>query len=588
MLRLLAALALFAFAAIVLCTVLAHVLAVQADDHLEAEGRQALANAIEALQVLTPDIERADTKVMAFLERASALKGLRFEQEPVQSGRQVQSIMDGNGRIAGWFSWEQERPASSMVRKLLPFASLAGFALVGFAALAIRQVQRLNVLLASHANQMDKLEFEDPVTGLPNRSHFFARLDQALAGRKESQVLALAVLDLDAFDEVNDAMGYAAGDAVLAQIGKRLSEVLPRDSVIGRLDSDGFAIMLVRADVDLMVRAIESAAAALARPHWIDRLVQVSATIGVALAPRDGTDRDELFRRAHLALRTAKRRGRGRIGKASAEMEAEFQEQRFIKREAARALAAREFDLHYQPIVQAENGKVSGVEALLRWSHPLRGQIPPSLFVPIVEDAGLMDRLGEFVLRRALADAARWPHIYVSVNISPVQVRDRCFIETLASALRDSAMDPSRLVLEMTENVLIEDREEMTERLLEMRALGVRLALDDFGSGYSSLSYLQTLPFDRLKVDRSFVAALGRSANGGVIIQAIVALGRALGMGVVMEGVETEEQRVLLTLAGCNEMQGYLFAKPSAREAIDRLFARRSAPLDVPLLMANG
>jgi EAL domain-containing protein (putative c-di-GMP-specific phosphodiesterase class I) len=182
-----------------------------------------------------------------------------------------------------------------------------------------------------------------------------------------------------------------------------------------------------------------------------------------------------------------------------------------------------------------------------------------------------MDRLGEFALRRAIADAARWPDLYVSVNLSPVQVRDRGFIDLVSLVLKETGFEPARLVLEMTETVLIENPDETAARLQELRALGVRLALDDFGSGYSSLSYLQKLPFDKLKVDRSFVTALDQSANGGVIIQAIVTLGRALGMAVVIEGVETEEQRVLLRLAGCNEMQGYLFARPAAREAIDRL-----------------
>jgi EAL domain-containing protein (putative c-di-GMP-specific phosphodiesterase class I) len=199
------------------------------------------------------------------------------------------------------------------------------------------------------------------------------------------------------------------------------------------------------------------------------------------------------------------------------------------------------------------------------------------VFVPVAEEAGLMDRLGEFVLRRAVSDAARWPELYISVNLSPVQVRDRAFVDVVSAVLRESGFEPSRLMFEMTEGVLIDNPDEMTARLQELRALGVRLALDDFGSGYSSLSYLQTLPFDKLKVDRSFVMALNQSANGGVIIQAIVALGRALGMGVVIEGVETEEQRVLLRLAGCSEMQGYLFAKPTPRDEIDRLLAHANS-----------
>jgi EAL domain-containing protein (putative c-di-GMP-specific phosphodiesterase class I) len=226
----------------------------------------------------------------------------------------------------------------------------------------------------------------------------------------------------------------------------------------------------------------------------------------------------------------------------------------------------------------------------LRWQHPARGPIPPSVFVPVAEEGGFMDKLGEFVLRRAVSDAAQWPDLYVSINVSPVQVRNRAFVDTVAAVLRESAFEPSRLVLEMTEGVLIDNPDETTARLQELRALGVRLALDDFGSGYSSLRYLQTLPFDKVKVDRSFVVALDQSANGGVIIQAIVTLVRALGLGVVIEGVETEEQRVLLRLAGCNEMQGYLFAKPAPGYEIDRLLegAKATPETGRMLLRAAG
>jgi EAL domain-containing protein (putative c-di-GMP-specific phosphodiesterase class I) len=218
---------------------------------------------------------------------------------------------------------------------------------------------------------------------------------------------------------------------------------------------------------------------------------------------------------------------------------------------------------------------------LLRWTYKDRGAISPAQFIPVAEQIGLMDSLGEFVLRRALRDARNWPGLYISVNLSPVQMRDRGLVDVVREALRESATPPSKLMLEITEGVLIENPEEMLKRIGELRALGVRIALDDFGSGYSSLGYLQRFAFDKLKVDRSFVAALGRSPNAGVIIQAIVSLGRALGVTVVVEGVETEEQRVLLRLAGCDEMQGYLFARPAAAEAIDRLIKQTKAAKSV-------
>ena len=248
-------------------------------------------------------------------------------------------------------------------------------------------------------------------------------------------------------------------------------------------------------------------------------------------------------------------------------------EQQFIRNELPQALAETALDVHYQPIVTAAGGSIAGVEALLRWTHKEHGFISPAKFVPVAEQMGLMDELGSFVLRRALADATNWPGVYISVNLSPLQVRNRAIIEVVRQALADSGVAPSRLILEITEGVLIDNPEEMLRRMQELRALGVRIALDDFGSGYSSLGYLQRFPFDKLKIDRSFVTPLGRSPNAAVIVQAIVALGRALGVSIVVEGVETEEQRVLLRLAGCDEMQGFLFARPAPVETVARLIA---------------
>jgi diguanylate cyclase (GGDEF)-like protein len=576
-LRVIAPLALLVMIATVICVGFGFMLARQSDNELEAERRQSLAGAVEALRAASPNLARVEPGFVHVLERISGLKGLRFESEPVGGGRDVQSVLDQKGRIVGWFSWEPERPATAMMTRLLPLAVLIALGLVGFAALAMWQLSRLGLLLARSERHVQRLEYEDVLTGLPNHNHFFELLDQAIAARHGTEALAFAALDLDGFDEVNDALGYAGGDEVLAEIGKRLREALPRSAAVARLGSDEFALMITGKNAESALFITDSVRQALARPIRMSQVVQIKVSIGLAIAPRDGASRDELTRRADLALRTAKRRDRGTTVVFAAEMEAEFQERRFIKREVASALAAHAFDVYYQPIVKADGGAIAGVEALLRWNHPARGFIPPSVFVPVAEEAGLMDRLGEFVLRRAVSDAARWPDLYISVNLSPVQVRDRAFVDVVSAVLRESGFEPSRLMFEMTEGVLIDNPDEMTARLQELRALGVRLALDDFGSGYSSLSYLQTLPFDKLKVDRSFVMALNQSANGGVIIQAIVALGRALGMGVVIEGVETEEQRVLLRLAGCSEMQGYLFAKPTPRDEIDRLLAHANS-----------
>jgi len=245
------------------------------------------------------------------------------------------------------------------------------------------------------------------------------------------------------------------------------------------------------------------------------------------------------------------------------------------------AIARQDFEMHYQPIVAADGSGIVGVEALLRWMHASRGAIPPSTFIPVAEQNGLMGKLGAFALRRALHDAARWPDLFVAVNVSPLQLRDPHFVALVGDAIAESGIAASRVVLEMTEGVVIHDPDEALRRLEALRALGVNMALDDFGTGYSSLSYLQKFPFQRLKIDRAFVASLGAVGNAGAIIQSIVTLGHALGMSVLAEGVETDQQRVLLRLAGCDELQGFLFARPAPAAAIDALLAQAAggAPL---------
>jgi EAL domain-containing protein (putative c-di-GMP-specific phosphodiesterase class I) len=255
----------------------------------------------------------------------------------------------------------------------------------------------------------------------------------------------------------------------------------------------------------------------------------------------------------------------------AAELDRHSRDRLTVLSDLRHALESDEILIHYQPIVDAHTGAVVSAEALARWQHPELGMIPPGSFIPVAEQTGLMVQLGEFVLRRALADAVHWKDVYIGVNISPYQMRDRGLVGLVAAVLADTGLAPSRLMLEVTEGVLIENPDEAKERLEQLRALGVKIALDDFGSGYSSLSYLRRFPIDKLKIDKEFVSPLGRSSDGGVIIQAIMALGRALGLTVLCEGVETEEQRILLRLAGCDEMQGFLFAKPAPRAAIDRM-----------------
>jgi diguanylate cyclase (GGDEF)-like protein len=517
-------------------------------------------------------------KLAKDLGEASGVSGLGVQANAADAGGSARAFIDRHGRILGWFAWNAERPMS---RAVVPFLAILGFVascVILFALLSARLAGRSQREFAETVRRAGALANEDALTGLANRRRMLEFLDGALASRASGSVVTFAFVDLDNFKDVNDAHGHHGGDQLLAAVGERIQAALPEGALAGRFGGDEFALILTSDDTDAALRVIKGAVDAVSRPFWMNgQVVQLGATVGIAHAPSDGATRDDLIRRADLALRGAMKGWGGRICAFAPAMEAELEDRRFLKQELRRALGDGALDLHYQPIVNAEGTKICGVEALLRWNHPTRGAIPPNMFVPIAEQTGLMEALGEFVLRKALTDALRWPNLYIAINVSPVEIRSPGFVELITGVMTEVGIAPSRVVVEVTEGVLIDQPDEAQQRLEQLHALGVRLALDDFGVGYSSLSYLQRFPFDKLKIDKGFVAPLGRSANGGVIIQSIVGLGCALGLSVLAEGVETEEQRVLLRLAGCNEMQGFLFARPAARETIDELVAKVDA-----------
>ncbi|MFL9824541.1 putative bifunctional diguanylate cyclase/phosphodiesterase [Rhodoplanes sp. SY1] len=504
----------------------------------------------------------------------AGVRGLRFDTEPGQASGPLHSQTDSRGRIVGWFGWEMPDDAGNPAWLwLLPV--FGGAAFLGFAGLSLVQIRRAAGGLEQIEVELRRIAQEDPLTGMPNRRKIIAALGSALKNRGADESIAFVCLDLDSFKEINEVLGHDIGDRLIAEASERLRAVLPEAAEIGRIDGDEFAVVMAVRNGAVAIDAANACARRLAAPfHIRDQTINVTASVGLALAPRDGESAHELIRRADLAARAAKKAGRGRILAFHHGLEDEINERRFIEQELRLALAENGLTVAYQPIVAGDGLRMVGAEALVRWKHAVRGNIPPGVFVPVAEQAGLMIDLGELVLRRALADARDWPELFIAINLSPIQVRDRGLVRAVASALADSGIDPSRVVLEITEGVLIDNPEDAKQRLKELRALGVKIALDDFGSGYSSLSYLRRLPIDKLKIDKEFVAPLGRSANGGVILQAIVALGRALGLSVLAEGVETEEQRLLLRLAGCDEMQGYLFARPMPAAAFREMMGR--------------
>jgi len=583
--RLIVVLAVVSLGATLACAAIGYSLARDSDERLWIDQRIALRNAISEFRALFGHGREVDPRFVRMVEDSAGLKALKFELAPLPGEREMQPVLDADGRIAGFFTWERSYPMTQSVARLLPLVPSVAVVIIGFAGVSLRQLRCARNELAITEEQAERAADHDKLTGLSNHAKTLELLDLALAERGPEQVTIFALIEIDGMADVNAHLGVLASDKLYSAIARRMKEALPADALCGRIGSDEFAVTLTAGpefDVETMVRV---ALDAIGRPYWIDSVVRVSAHAGHAEAPRHAATRGELTRRTELALRAAARKGPGSIVAFEPSIDDDSTDQRFIRRELPRALSANELELHYQPIVAAKGTRIVGVEALLRWNHAVRGSIGPATFIPVAEQMGLMDALGNFVLRRALHDAQRWPSLYVAVNLSPVQMRDHGIVYLVRSALAESGVPAQRLMLEITEGVLIDNPDEMLKRIEDLHALGVRIALDDFGSGYSNLGYLQRFPLDKLKIDRSFVATLGQTANGGVIVQAIVTLGRALGLSVLVEGVETEEQRVLLRLAGCDEMQGFLFARPTPASAIDKLLAparnvadARSAP----------
>jgi diguanylate cyclase (GGDEF)-like protein len=409
----------------------------------------------------------------------------------------------------------------------------------------------------------------DALTDLPNRTLFRDKLEQEIRRIRRGGQLAVLYIDIDEFKSVNDSLGHPIGDELLKAIAARLSRCVRETDIVARLGGDEFAIVqtAVRnpAEVtDLVARIYQT----IREPYeCLGHQLAADASIGIALAPRDGADLDQLLKNADLAMYDAKADGRRTYRFFEPAMDARVQARRSLELDLRQALADGGFEIHYQPLVDLRGGQVTGCEALLRWCHPERGMISPAEFIPVAEDTGLINQLGEWVLTAACAEAAAWPgHVRLAVNVSPVQFKSRTLALKVASALAASGLSANRLELEITEAVLIRDDDAALAILHQLRAVGVRIALDDFGTGYSSLSYLQRFPFDKIKIDRCFIRDVAEPGGSSSIVQAVVNIAAARNMTTTAEGVETQQQLDVLRTLGCTQMQGYLFspAKPAA------------------------
>ena len=414
----------------------------------------------------------------------------------------------------------------------------------------------------------------DGLTDLPNRILFRERLEQSLKAMRPGEQLAVLYIDIDEFKSVNDALGHPVGDELLKGVAERLRGCLKETDVAARLGGDEFAVIQTaikdRSETNQLVDEIQSA---IRQPFdCMGHLITADASIGIALAPGDGADLDQLLKNADLALYGAKGDGRRTYRFFEAGMDQRARARRSLELDLRQAISDGSLETYYQPVLNIEDGKISSCEALLRWRHPERGMISPAEFIPIAEDSGLINQLGLWVLNTACAEAATWPdHIRVAVNVSPVQFRSPSLALNVAAALAACDLPASRLELEITEAVLIRDDEAALEMLHQLRKLGVRIALDDFGTGYSSLSYLQRFPFDKIKIDRSFIRDIAGPGASSSIVQAVVNIAAASDMTTTAEGVETEHQRNLLYILGCTEMQGYLFSPAIPAAEVRRL-----------------
>ncbi|WP_158807463.1 EAL domain-containing protein [Beijerinckia sp. L45] len=427
----------------------------------------------------------------------------------------------------------------------------------------------------------------DPLTGLPNRKHLNDRIADVVATVIGRTQVWMILVDLDRFKTVNDTLGHPIGDAVLKIVGRRLTSAMRDSDEVARLGGDEFALLIRgRPEPEAVATVARRLIDVLGRPYLIEgHLIHIGASLGIA-SSQDISEHDHLFKNADLALYAAKKAGRNTFSFFDPAMEARAHKRRAMEIDLRKAIALRQFELHYQPQIDLDLNTITGFEALVRWRHPEHGLVPPNDFIPLAEEIGLIVAIGEWVLREACRDAVHWPEsISVAVNVSPCQFENAAALVTsIEKALKASGLPGNRLEVEITESVLLRKESAVLSALHAMRALGVRIAMDDFGTGYSSLSQLSSFPFDKIKIDRSFVTSKGDCKDQNAIVRAITALGISLGMATIAEGVETSEELARIRANGCTSVQGYHFSRPLPIEQVDGLIAGFAArhPIATP------
>jgi diguanylate cyclase (GGDEF)-like protein len=538
-------------------------------------------------------IRRLDGSFLAQIRADYGIDGARFSwRDDAGPEERAQALRSHDGQVVGYMIWTPFAPGSAVFARLGPVLLIV-FLIVAVLVIAlIRRISSRTRQLKDSKAVVQHLAFHDSLTGLPNRVLFDDRLDHALAiyrGTAQHRV-ALLYLDLDRFKKVNDTLGHPAGDALIREFANRLRSIIRVTDTAARLGGDEFAIIqtevlsLTETEA-LCTRIIDIASA----PFLIDgNHVFVGVSIGVALAGKDGLDPTELTRRADIALYESKSHGRGQHKLFAASMDEPIRARQAAERDLRAALRAEDqLSVVYQPQYSALTGEIVGVEALVRWQHPEAGPMSAATFIPVAEETGLIEPLGEWVMAEACRAGREWPVATVSVNVSPVQLRNPHFANRAIGIISEAGIDPGRVELEITETALIENAEECARNLRLLRAFGIRIALDDFGTGYSSFKHLREFEVDRVKIDRTFVDKIDANAGGSAIIRAIIDLAHSTGLQATAEGVETEEQKAFLEAAGCDELQGFFMAMPMSGDEIRRLLGDAPAPRMEPTTSAR-
>jgi diguanylate cyclase (GGDEF)-like protein len=528
-----------------------------------------------------------DAKVSAAFGQAVKQDSVEVAQVPGQSDMQVAFVpvvKDGNVARVYAFALDQSG-AAGLTNVALTVVTLTTSLLIvmGFsvpAAIASRRIRER--WLAE--DQIRFLALHDSLTGLPNRLQLRQHLDRAVSrAKRHGRLMAVFGLDLDRFKDVNDTLGHATGDALLEEVSARLKESVRDSDMVGRLGGDEFAIVAedIEAPEDAMRLARRICTALGETYHVNGHEVTTSASIGIAIGPHDAEEPDSLLKNADLALYRAKEDGRNTFRFFEPEMDAALQKRRRLETDLRNAIRKNQLYLDYQPQFDLESGRLTGYEALVRWWHPSEGEIPPTKFIPIAEETGLIVPLGEWILKTACAYATTWPlDTRLAVNLSPAQFKTQDVYALVRRVLMETGLEPHRLELEITEGIILQNTDAVLDTLTRLDQLGVLIAMDDFGTGYSSLSYLTRFPVKKIKIDRSFIDTLGTSPQTSAIVSSIVGLGQSLHVTITAEGVETESQAEILRNWGCNQVQGFYYGKPETGVADEA----ETAPLDRPMV----